>query len=181
MIVKTVWEHGSLGLDETSVMRCEHASHVVVARTLLHKTDHFVEAYIDGREFHLALLDRVSGVEVLPIAEILFGALASHAKKIYGYDAKWTPDSAAYIGTLRRFGLEQDEPELAKTLKQFAMAVWTLFGFSGYARVDFRVDFERRALHHRCKPKPVSFTGRRRRCRSGRGWAFLPGVDRQDC
>jgi D-alanine-D-alanine ligase-like ATP-grasp enzyme len=74
----------------------------------------------------------------LPIAEI--GALAPHANKIYGYHAKWTPDSAAYIGTLRRFGLEQDEPELAKTLKQFAMAVWTLFGFSGYARVDFRVD-----------------------------------------
>ena len=140
VIVKTVWEHGSLGLDETSVMRCEDASHVVVARTLLHKTDHFVEAYIDGREFHLALLDRVSGVEVLPIAEILFGALASHANKIYSYDAKWTPDTTAYIGTLRRFCLEQDEPELAKTLKQFAMAVWTLFGFSGYARVDFRVD-----------------------------------------
>ena len=138
VIVKAVWEHGSLGLDETSVMVCEDAPYVVGARTLLHKTDHFAEAYIEGREFHLALLERVSGVEVLPIAEI--GALAPHANKIYGYHAKWTPDSAAYIGTLRRFGLEQDEPELAKTLKQFAMAVWTLFGFSGYARVDFRVD-----------------------------------------
>ena len=125
MIVKAVWEHGSLGLDETSVMSCENASHVVIARTLLHKTDHFAEAYIEGREFHLALLERVSGVEVLPIAEILFGALASHANKIYSYDAKWTPDSAAYIGTLRRFGLEQDEPELAKTLKQLALAAWT--------------------------------------------------------
>ena len=106
-------------------MSCENASHVVIARTLLHKTDHFAEAYIEGREFHLALLERVSGVEVLPIAEILFGALASHANKIYSYDAKWTPDSAAYIGTLRRFGLEQDEPELAKTLKQLALAAWT--------------------------------------------------------
>jgi D-alanine-D-alanine ligase len=140
VIVKAMWEHGSLGLDETSVMSCEDASHVVVARTLFHKTDHFAEAYIEGREFHLALLERVSGVEVLPIAEILFGALASHANEIYSYHAKWTPDSAAYIGTLRRFGLERDEPELAKTLKQLALAAWTLFGFSGYARVDFRVD-----------------------------------------
>ena len=49
-------------------------------------------------------------------------------------------DSAAYIGTLRRFGLERHEPELAKTLKQLALAAWILFGFSGYARVDFRVD-----------------------------------------
>ena len=61
VIVKAVWEHGSLGLDETSVMNCEDASHVVVARTLLHKTDHFAETYIEGREFHLALLERVSG------------------------------------------------------------------------------------------------------------------------
>ena len=80
------------------------------------------------------------GVEVLPIAEIVFGGLEAHAPEIYGYDAKWTPDCAAYIGTLRRFGLEQQEPELAKMLRQFALAAWTLFEFNGYARVDFRVD-----------------------------------------
>ena len=62
------------------------------------------------------MLERVSGVEVLPITEILFGALASHANAIYGYHAKWTPDSAAYIDTSRRFGLEQDEPEQALEL-----------------------------------------------------------------
>lgn len=140
VIVKALWEHGSLGLDETSVMRCADAPRAVAARSLRLKTEHFAEAYIEGREFHLALLERISGVEVLPIAEILFGSLEAHAPEIYGYDAKWTPDSAAYIGTLRRFGLEQDQPELAKTLKQFALASWSLFGFSGYARVDFRVD-----------------------------------------
>ena len=78
-------------------------------------------------------------MEVLPIAEILFGGLEAHAPKIFGYDAKWTPESAAYRGTLRRFGLERDEPELAKTLKKLALASWNLFGFRGDARVDFRV------------------------------------------
>jgi D-alanine-D-alanine ligase len=140
VIVKATWEHGSLGLDETSVMRLADAPRVIAERTLGLRTEHFVEAYIEGREFHLALLERIAGVEVLPIAEILFGDLEAHAPKIFGYDAKWTPDSPAYIGTLRGFGLEQDEPELAKTLKQFALACWTLFRFSGYARVDFRVD-----------------------------------------
>jgi D-alanine-D-alanine ligase len=141
VIVKAAWEHGSLGLDQTSVMRCADARRVIAARTLRLKTEHFAEAYIEGREFHLSLLERTSGVEVLPIAEILFGGLEAHAPKIFGFDAKWTPESAAYIGTWRRFGLEQDEPELAKTLKKLALASWTLFGFSGgYARVDFRVD-----------------------------------------
>ena len=125
MIVKALWEHGSLGLDETSVMRCADAPRVVAARTLRLKTEHFAEAYIEGREFHLALLERISGVEVLPIAEILFGGLEAHAPNIFGYDAKWTPDSPAYIGTLRRFGLEQDEPELAETLMKLALAAWT--------------------------------------------------------
>ncbi len=58
-------------------------------------------------------------MEVLPIPEILFEGLKAPA--IYGYDAKWTPDSAAYITTKRR-GLERDEPELADTLKQLALA-----------------------------------------------------------
>ncbi len=140
VIVKALWEHGSLGLDETSVLRCADAPRVVAARTLRLKTEHFAEAYIEGREFHLTLLERISGLEVLPIAEILFGGLDAHAPKIFGYDAKWTPDSPAYAGTLRRFGLEQDEPELSKTLREFALACWALFGFSGYARVDFRVN-----------------------------------------
>jgi D-alanine-D-alanine ligase len=140
VIVKAVWEHGSLGLDETSVMRCADAPSVVAARTLHLNTEHFAETYIEGREFHLALLERIWGVEVLPIAEILFAGLEVNAPKIYGYDCKWTPDSAAYMGTLRRFGLEQYEPQLAKTLKKLALACWTLFGFNGYARVDFRVD-----------------------------------------
>ena len=109
VIVKATWEHGSLGLDETSVMRCADAPRVIAARTLRLNTEHFAESFIEGREFHLALLERISGVEVLPIAEILFGGLEAHAAKIFGYDAKWTPESAAYIGTLRRFGLERDE------------------------------------------------------------------------
>ena len=121
-------------------MRCADASRVVAARTLGLNTEHFAETYIEGREFHIALLERIGGVEVLPIAELLFGGLEVNAPKIYGYDGKWTPDSAAYVGTLRRFGLEQYEPELAKTLTQLALTCWTLFGFSGYARVDFRVD-----------------------------------------
>lgn len=61
VIVKAVWEHGSLGLDETSVMRFADAPRVIAERTLGLRTEHFAEAYIEGREFHLALLERISG------------------------------------------------------------------------------------------------------------------------
>jgi len=89
VIVKPLWEHGSLGLDETSVMPGADAPRVVAERTLRFKTEHFAEAFIEGREFHLVLLERITGVEVLPIPEILFEGLKAPA--IYGYDAKWTP------------------------------------------------------------------------------------------
>ena len=140
IIVKPVWEHGSLGLDEGSVMRGADAARAIAERNLRWKTEHFAEAFLADREFNLALLDGPSGPTVLPIAEILFEGCAGQMPRIVGYDAKWTPDSAAYIGTPRRFGLDAENPELAVRLRELALACWQLFALSGYARVDFRLD-----------------------------------------
>jgi D-alanine-D-alanine ligase len=140
VIVKPVWEHGSLGLDATSVMSASKARRAILEWTFRWKSDHFVEAFIEGREFNVSLLDGREGVQVLPIAEILFEGFGRAEPKIVGYDAKWRPDSVAYVGTPRRFGLEGDSPERAARLKTLALACWSLFGLSGYARVDFRVD-----------------------------------------
>ncbi len=134
IIVKAVWEHGSLGLDEASVMRVAEAGRAIAERNLRWKTEHFAETFLDGREFNLSLLDGPSGPSVLPIAEIVFEGVAGRAPRIVGYDAKWTPDSEAYIGTPRRFGLETENPELAAKLKGLALACWHLFALSGYAR-----------------------------------------------
>lgn len=139
VIVKPIWEHGSLGLDERSVMRGAEAARAIAERNLRWKTEHFAEGFLDGREFNLSLLDGASGPTVLPIAEIVFDGFVG-APRIVGYDAKWTPDSAAYIGTPRRFGLEAENPALAAKLKGLALACWQLFALSGYARVDFRLD-----------------------------------------
>ena len=140
VIVKPIWEHGSLGLDESSVMCSAAAAQAIKERMLRWKTEHFAETYIEGREFNLALMERCGAVEVLPIAEIVFEGLAAGDPRIVGYDAKWTPDSVAYIGTPRRFGLEAEAPELAARLNELARACWTCFGLAGYARVDFRLD-----------------------------------------
>ncbi len=139
-IVKPIWEHGSLGLDDASVLRGADAAKAIAMRNVRWKTEHFAESFLDGREFNLSLLDGPSGPRVLPIAEIVFEGFSARAPRIVGYDAKWTPDSEAYIGTPRRFGLEAEDPALAAKLKGLALACWHLFALSGYARVDFRLD-----------------------------------------
>jgi D-alanine-D-alanine ligase len=144
IIVKPVWEHGSLGIDEGSVVGAGQAAPVIAARAARFGTEHFAEAYIEGREFNLALLEGSCGPRVLPVAEILFTDWAAGMPRIVGYDAKWTPESDAYAATPRRFGVERDEPELAARLKTLALSCWHLFELAGYARVDFRVDAEGR-------------------------------------
>jgi D-alanine-D-alanine ligase len=140
VIVKPVYEHGSLGLDVGSVMPGALAARAVAKRALRWNTQHFAEAYIEGREFNLALMERNAGPELLPIAEMLFESWRAEDPRIVGYEAKWAPESPAFVGTPRRFGLETQEPALAGELARLARTSWRLFDLSGYARADFRVD-----------------------------------------
>ena len=61
VIVKPIWEHGSLGLDDASVLRGGDAARAIEERNLCWKTEHFAESYLDGREFNLSLLEGPSG------------------------------------------------------------------------------------------------------------------------
>jgi D-alanine-D-alanine ligase-like ATP-grasp enzyme/ribosomal protein S18 acetylase RimI-like enzyme len=140
VIVKPIWEHGSLGIDAASVVRTSDAPRLIAERTGAWRTEHFAEGFIKGREFAASLIEGPEGVEVLPLRETVFQGFAADAPQITGYDAKWTPESAAWSGTPRRFGIESDEPALAAELQRLALACWRLFGVRGYARVDFRVD-----------------------------------------
>lgn len=142
-IVKAAWEHGSLGLDASSVVKGEGAARAIEERTTRFGAAHFAERYIDGREFNLALIETRGRARLLPIAEIVFEGWGE-GPRIVGYDAKWTPESEAYTGTPRKFGLESNEPALAAKLETLALAAWDLFNLAGYARVDFRVDAEGR-------------------------------------
>ena len=139
-IVKPVWEHGSLGIDPLSVVSGADAAKVILERTLRWNTEHFAEAYVDGREFAAAMMEGAGRIEVLPLRETIFQGFDDGQPPITCYDAKWTPGSQPYVGTPRRFGIEQDEPELAAELRGLALACWDLFKLSSYARVDFRLD-----------------------------------------
>jgi len=141
-IVKSVHEEASVGLEDDAVVEASGPKLLTLLTERAERLggEAFAEAYVDGREFNLSLLEAAEGAQVLPAAETLFVDYAPGKPKIVGYSAKWREDSYEYNHTPRRFGAERREPELAHRLSDLARHCWTLFGLKGYARADFRVD-----------------------------------------
>lgn len=141
-IVKSVWEDASIGMDDAAVV----GGGAAAARLeLAHRAGRagspwFAEAFVEGREFNLGLLDGPGGPTVLPPAEMTFEDYPEGKPRIVGYAAKWHEDSFEYSHTVRRFDLPATDAALVAELQDLARACWRLFGLRGWARVDFRVD-----------------------------------------
>jgi D-alanine-D-alanine ligase len=137
-IVKSVWEHASLGIDDSSVVRgAAGVPRVVETRRAEFGGDWFAERFVPGRELNVALIAAAGGARALPVAEIRFEGFPTEKPAIVGYAAKWHTDSFEYRNTVRSFDLEH---ELALRAERLARDCWELFGLTGYARVDLRVD-----------------------------------------
>jgi D-alanine-D-alanine ligase len=156
LILKSVWEHASAGLDESSLVRPEDTA--ALRECLEQKAkavgaEVFAEKYIEGREFNVSVLEGPSGPEVLPVAEILFQNYEESRPKIVCYKAKWDPDSFQFRNTPRSFSF-QEQDKLLPLLGEIALKCWRLFGLRGYARVDIRVDPEGRPWILEVNPNP---------------------------
>jgi D-alanine-D-alanine ligase len=154
-VVKSATEDASLELDDNavvaSVKTVRERAHNCAAK---HGGRWFAEAYVEGREFNVAILEEDGGPRVLPIAEMQFVDWAADRPKIVGYAAKWDDASKDSTNTVRVFGWEKDEPALYRALCENARGAWKLFGLTGYARVDFRVDAHSTPLILEINPNP---------------------------
>jgi D-alanine-D-alanine ligase len=139
-IVKSVDEDSSLAIDDEAVADGRDA---VLARTEHCASAHggrwFAEKYIDGREFHVAVIEDDGVPRALPVAEMAFENWDDSRPRIMSDSAKWDAASSEYARTVWKFDGVQ-EPALHARLSQFALKAFVLLGLSGYARVDFRVD-----------------------------------------
>ncbi len=139
-IVKAALEDGSIGLDDGCVVTGAEAVRRRAAESLARfGGEWFAEAYVEGREFNIALLGNAHRLTVLPMAEMTFADWPEGQPRIVGYGAKWDEDSSGWKHTVRKFGVEKDEPVLAARLKEICEMVWRVFDLSGFVRVDFRV------------------------------------------
>lgn len=142
-LIKSSWEHASVGLDENSLISYQNNKELLTEMNRREKLlggSCFAEAYIDGREFNVALIAESAGVRVLPIAEMIFQDYAEGKPKLVDYRAKWVADSFEYHNTIRKYEFEGRDDKLLKLLHKISLRCWEFFGLRGYARVDFRVD-----------------------------------------
>lgn len=142
-IIKSLWEHASLGIDAGSVIKTDSAE--ILAAELQQRSASlggacFAEEFIDGREFNLSVLAGESGPGILPPAEIIFEGYNQDMLRIVDYQAKWEEDSYTYHHTPRQFDFAEEDRGLLKRLCDISRRCWEVFGLAGYARVDFRVD-----------------------------------------
>ena len=141
ILVKSVWEHGSPGIDDATVLDGGRGLAAALERlTAVFGGACFAEPYVEGREFNLSLLASPAGPEVLPPAEIRFVDFPPGKPRIVGFPAKWIPESFEYRKTPRSFDFEDGDGPLLARLEELAVASWEALDLAGYARVDFRVD-----------------------------------------
>jgi D-alanine-D-alanine ligase len=141
--MKPSWEDASVGLDDDAIIFMTDQNNIVSAlrnRQAEIGSDCFAEAYIEGREFNIALLATDQGVQILPASEILFQDYPPGKLKILDYRAKWVEDSFEYDNTRRTLYIAPEDEPLTGRLRDIALRCWNLFGLRGYARVDFRID-----------------------------------------
>ncbi len=140
-ILKPALEDASLGLDDGAVTSDPQAARTR-ARALAERFAQqvLVEHLLPGREFNLSILADATGVEVLPVAEMVYVDFPPELPRVLGWTAKWDDDSFVSRHTVRRFLAPGEDVELAGRLRSAARAAWDACGVAGYARVDMRLD-----------------------------------------
>jgi D-alanine-D-alanine ligase len=153
LIVKPNSEDASLGIYPDSVVRDEESLRRQVRRCLdNYKQPVLVEAFIDGREFNVSVMEN-GQVKPLPVSEIDFSAMPKDMPRILGYDAKWFEDHPLYQKTPPICPAPIDD-ELRSRLQGLAAAAFRTMGCRDYARIDFRLDAKVRPFILEVNPNP---------------------------
>lgn len=137
-IVKPNDQDGSTGINSSSVVH-NKGELVKQVDILLHQyhSSALIQEYIAGREINVAILGGRSN-EIINCTEIDFSGLDEKLPKILSYSAKWHTDSEEYKKTVSV--CPEISSELRKRLYQETKKVMRAMKFSGYGRVDFRVN-----------------------------------------
>jgi D-alanine-D-alanine ligase len=143
-LVKPIAEDASVGLDDDSLVHATSRDAVVATIERKEKAStskYFAEQFIDGREFTACMYGEMGYPTIMPPYEWVFEGFEEHHRaKIITYEAKWNDKSFGFEHIKAKYEIAPADVPLVARLEQLARQCWQVFGLSGYARVDFRVD-----------------------------------------
>jgi D-alanine-D-alanine ligase len=137
-LVKPATEHCSFGITPQSVVddseqlrrRVEYVLDTWHCKAL-------VEDFIDGPEFNVSVWGN-ERMEVLPLACIDYSTFPDYHDRLCTFDAKWEPNSEAYLMTSVRCPAPVDD-ELRRRIENVGRRTQRALGVRDYGRVDLRV------------------------------------------
>ncbi len=173
-IVKSSWEHASIGLAPDSIAAGGPAlARIAADRQRRFGGTWYAERYIEGRELAISLVGPAAAPVLLPASEILFVDLPAGRPRIVDYVAKWHSDSPEYKSTPRVFADDPADRPLLDRLNAIAGRCWAHFRLSGYARIDFRVEADGRPFVLEVNTNPcLAPDAGLVACASRAGWSY---------
>jgi D-alanine-D-alanine ligase len=154
LIVKPVWEDGSIGIDVGAVVnsikelmeRVEYIQNEFDSPAL-------IEEYIEGREIYAGILGSYEQAEALPLVELDLSKLPEGIPKIASYDVKFEKETQVHKLTKSHLVTDLDE-EIADKLRQTALAAYRAVKLRDYGRIDMRLTDKGEVYAIEANPNP---------------------------
>ena len=138
LIVKSLTEHGSLGISQASIVDSDEklAERVSFVHERL-RTDAIAEQFIEGREYYVSILgnDRLLA---LPVWELVFENMPANAALIATEKVKHDVAYQKRRGIFQRVAEELPEGLEARIVRT-SKRIYRLLELDGYARIDYRL------------------------------------------
>lgn len=138
LIVKSVSEHGSIGIAQASVVTSDEWLADRIGFIHEHvQTDALVEEFIEGRELYQSIMGNTR-LTAFPIWELGFDNLREGAPNIATSRLKWDIDEQERVGLRTGPATDLDEP-LRQRIERTCKRAFRALEQSGYARFDIRL------------------------------------------
>src|SRR5512146_2605353 len=140
LIVKPMWEDGSIGIDEHALVgsvkelmeRIEYVQEEFDCPAL-------IEEYIEGREIYGAILGSYERARALPLVELDLSKLPKGTPRIATADVKFDKETEAYKLT-KSAPVEDLDEETTKRLQDTALGAYRACKLRDYGRIDMRLN-----------------------------------------
>ncbi len=138
MLVKSVIEEASLGIDKESIVGGEEQLRERIR--YIHdevKTDALIEEFIEGREFYVGVIGN-RRLRTFPVWEMLFETLPDGIPNIATRRVKWDADYQKKLG-IKTAAAQGLSPAEQTAIARLCKRVYRSLSLSGYARMDLRM------------------------------------------